>query len=114
MELSPEDASLLFRRWRDEQAPIQVKFFSPALMFDATGVVSQTTANQLHVSGPSWQLAIPLDGAGFSFSDPREVPNATIRNAESARYEFGVSVDFTDGNRLTLLECKPASEPADE
>ena len=106
MTLSPDDARLLFHRWRDHSSQVRIKLLSPVLIFDATGVVTHSAPDALGVSGPSWQLTVPLADADFSFSDPREIPVASVRDAESAQYEFGVALRLASGDRLTLLELK--------
>ena len=105
MIVSSEEARLLFRRWKEESTPVRVKLFNGSLMFDGVGV-TELTPNTLELSGPSWRFIAPLVGAEFSFSDPREIPITSVREAESAQYEFGVAVTLANGDRLTLLEMK--------
>src|SRR5258708_18581302 len=106
MVLTPDDARLLFRRWRDDSAPVQVKLFSRWMVFEATGLIADTGLEALGMSGPSWRLTIPLADADYSFSDPREVPIASVREAEASKYEFGIAINLANGDRLTLLELK--------
>src|SRR5215471_19096430 len=110
MILTPDDARLLFRRWRDESAEVRIKLLSPAMIFEATGVVTDSAIDALGVGGPSWSLTVPLSGAEFSFSDPREIPIASVREAESSRYEFGVAIELSTGDRLSVLELKGGEE----
>jgi hypothetical protein len=56
---------------------------------------------------------VPLTGAEFSFSDPREIPVASVRESESARYEFGIAIDLPTGDRLSLLELKSHEDEDD-
>jgi hypothetical protein len=105
MIVSAEEARLLFSRWKDESTPVRVKMSNGAWMFDGAGV-TELTGDTLQFSGPSWRFVFPLGGAGFEFSDPREIPVARVRDAESAQYEFGVAVTLANGDRLILLEMK--------
>jgi len=105
MNVSPEEARLLFSRWKDESAPVRIRLSNNSVMFDGVGV-TEITADTLHFSGPAWQFTVPLAGAEFSFSDPREIPVASVREAETAQYEFGVAVTLASGDRLMLLEMK--------
>jgi hypothetical protein len=113
MIVSSEDAALLFARWKEQSAGVRIKLLSSALIFDGAGVVAEFTPEALGFSGPSWQLTVPLSGAEFSFSDPREIPIAGVREAESARYEFGVAIDLSTGDRLSVLELKQSEEEDD-
>jgi hypothetical protein len=106
MIVSSEDAALLFARWKEESAAVRIKLLSSALIFDGAGVVEEFTHEALGFSGSSWQLTVPLTGAEFSFSDPREIPVASVRESESARYEFGIAIDLPTGDRLSLMELK--------
>ncbi len=88
------------------------------MIFEGVGLVESFSASVLNLGGNSWQLAIPLEGASFNFSDPREAPVASVREAEAARYEFGLSLNLASGDRLALMELKtmdeePASEEAE-
>ena len=109
MIVSSEEARLLFSRWRDESAPVRVQLSNSSLMFDGVGV-TELNQDTLEFSGPSWRFIVPLNGAEFSFSDPREIPIASVRTAETAQYEFGVAVALANGYRLTLLELKREPE----
>ena len=105
MIVSSEEARLLFSRWKEESTPVRVKLSNGSLMFDGIGV-TEITQDALEFTGPSWRVIIPLAEAEFSFSDPREIPLASVRAAESRQYEFGVALTFPNGDRLTLLEIK--------
>jgi len=104
--VSSEDAALLFARWMQDSAAVRIKLLSSALIFDAAGFVAEFSHEALGLNGSSWRLTVPLAGAQFSFSDPREIPIASVREAESARYEFGVGIELPTGDRLSLLELK--------
>ena len=114
MIVSSDDAALLFARWKEQSAGVRIKLLSSAIIFDGAGVVTDFTPETLGLSGPSWQLTIPLGGAEFSFSDPREIPVASVREAEGARYEFGVAIDLPTGDRLSVLELKESEENSTE
>jgi hypothetical protein len=115
MITSPEDAGLLFKRWSEDSAPLRIKLRSAAVIFEGVGLVESFNSSVLNLGGNSWQLAIPLGGANFTFSDPREAPVASVREAEAARYEFGLSLNLASGDRLALMELKTAdAEPASE
>jgi hypothetical protein len=109
MIASAEDARLFFLRWQENASPVQIKLRSSALVFDGVGVVLGVNRGALQVGGESWQFTIPLEGAGFSFSDPRETSLASVRQAESEKYDFGLAVDLANGDRIALMELK--SEP---
>jgi hypothetical protein len=118
MITSSEDASLLFDRWRQDARALKVQLRSSSLFFDAVAAVSDFNPRTLDLGGDSWKLTIPLTGAQYSFSDPREVGTASVREAESAQYEFGISVDLPNGDRLVIMELKAPPQahqgPADE
>ena len=105
MIVSADEARLIFGRWQDESAPVRVKLSNDSFVFDGVGV-AEVTQDTLEFSGLSWRFLFPLAGAEFSFSDPREIPIASVRAAESAQYELGVVVSLASGDRLTLLEMK--------
>jgi hypothetical protein len=110
MITSPEDARLLFTRWSEDSAPLRIKLRSAALVFEGVGLVESFNATVLSLGGNSWQVSIPLEGASFTFSDPREAPVASVREAEAARYEFGLWLNLASGDRLALMELKTADE----
>jgi len=115
MVTSPEDARLLFKRWSEDSSPLRIKLRSAAVIFEGVGLVESFTSGVLNLGGNSWPLVVPLDGASFTFSDPREAPVASVREAESARYEFGLALNLANGDRLALMELKTAdAEPASE
>lgn len=104
-----EDAHLLFARWKDDASRLRVKFMTHSLVLEARGSVTEYTHTTLQLSGTDWQFTIPIEGAKFTFSDPREIPVASIRQAEVAKYEFGLAVEIPSGDRLVLLEIKNAN-----
>jgi hypothetical protein len=106
MITSPEDASLLFDRWRQDTRALKVQLRSSSLFFDGVGTVSDFNLGTLDLAGDSWKFTIPLTGANYSFSDPREIGSASVREAESAQYEFGISLDLPNGDRLVIMELK--------
>jgi hypothetical protein len=118
MITSPEDARLLFKRWTEDSSPLRIKLRSAVVIFEGVGLVEGFSTSVLNLGGNSWQLAVPLDGASFTFADPREATVASVREAEASRYEFGLSLNLASGDRLALMELKtvdeePASEEAD-
>jgi hypothetical protein len=106
MLTSAEDAHLLFTRWVEDSAPLRIRMRSAALIFEGVGVAQSFDASVLNLGGETWQVVVPLTGASFTFSDPREAPAGSIRDAEAARYEFGLAVDLASGDRLALIEIK--------
>jgi hypothetical protein len=106
MIASADDARLFFLRWQENSSHVQIKLRSSALMFDGVGVVLGVNHNTLQVGGESWHFTIPLEGAGFSFSDPREASVASVRQAESEKYDFGLSVILANGDQIALMELK--------
>lgn len=85
-----------------------------SLVFEATGTLAEFTTSTLQLNGPAWQFTIPLEGARYVFSDPREIPIPAIRDAETAKYEFGLAIELPSGDRLVLLEIKAALEDSQE
>ena len=115
MVTSSEDARLLFTRWIESGSPLRIRMRSAALIFEGVGVAQNYASNVLNLGGETWQLVIPLAGANFAFSDPREAPAGSVREAETSRYEFGLALDLANGDRLALIEMKVAdTEPASE
>ncbi len=115
MITSPEDARLLFTRWIEDASPLRIRLRSTALLFEGVGVAQGSDSNVLNLGGETWQVVVPLGGASFTFSDPREAPAGSVREAEESRYEFGLAVDLPNGDRLALIEIKvPDTEPASE
>ena len=114
MIASPEDARLFFDRWKEDRPPLKVRMWASSLFFDAVGTVGDFTTGTLELRGDSWKFTIPLKGVSFSFSDPREIPVASVRDSESAQYEFGVALQLPNGDRLTIMELKDSSQPAGE
>jgi hypothetical protein len=106
MITSPEDASLLFDRWRQDARALKVQLRSSSLFFDGIATVNDFNLDTLELGGDSWKFTIPLSGANYSFSDPREIGSASVREAESAQYEFGISLDLPNGDRLVIMELK--------
>lgn len=111
MITSPEDANLLFDRWRQDARALKVQLRSSSLFFDAVGTVSNFNSHTVEIGGDSWKFTIPLTGAQYSFSDPREVALASVREAESAQYEFGIALDLPNGDRLVIMELKASPLP---
>jgi len=101
-----EDAHLLFARWKEDISSLRVKLISNSLVFEARGFVAEYTHATLQLGGSDWQLTLPTEGAKYTFSDPREIPVASIRQAETAKYEFGLALELVSGDRLVLLEIK--------
>jgi hypothetical protein len=64
----------------------------------------------LQVGGESWQFTIPLEGASFAFSDPREALVESVREAESEKYDFGLAVNLANGDQIALMELKAQPE----
>jgi len=114
MIATPEDARLFFDRWKEATPPLKVRMWASSLFFDAIGTVTNFTADTLELSGPSWKFTIPLEGVNFSFSDPREIPLASVRESETAQYEFGIALQHPNGDRLVIMELKASSQPAGE
>ena len=109
-----EDAHLLFARWQEESRTLRVKLLTNRMVFEATGVVAEHSYSTLQLNGQTWQFTVPIEGAEFQFSDPREIPIAAIRDAESAKYEFGLAIGLTSGDRIVLLEIKQQPDASTE
>ena len=110
---TPEDARLLFHRWQQESARVAIKLRSHTLFFQGTGTVTAASPGVIEVGGHAWTFSIPLEDVIYSFSDPREIPVTSVRQAESAKYELGLSLTLPNGDELVLLELKnqkPASD----
>jgi hypothetical protein len=103
--VSLEEALLLFNRWSDESASVRVKYSSGSVIFEGVGA-AELNGNAVEFRGDAWRLILPLERADFVFSDPREIPVRSVRDAESAQYEFGMAINLANGDRVTLLEMK--------
>ena len=115
MITSADDARLLFTRWLNDEAPLRIRLRSPALILEGVGSVQSFDSTMLSIGGEGWQVTVPLGGASYTFSDPREATLASVRAAETARYEFGLALDLASGDRLALMEMKVAHpEPASD
>jgi hypothetical protein len=84
-------------------------------MFEGKGVVTQSSESTLELGSDEWRFTVPLGGASYVFSDPREIAIPSVREAELARYEFGIAVLLASGDKLVLVQFKdeeagPASE----
>src|SRR5689334_11164386 len=112
MIATPEDARLFFDRWKGDRPPLKIRMWVSALFFDAFGTVTNFTPETLDLGGDSWKLTIPLEGVTFSFSDPREIPLASVRESETAQYEFGIALQLPNGDQLVIMELKASSQPA--
>lgn len=106
MNTAPEDAHLIFDGWRDRSSPLRIQLRSSSLIFEGTGTVVHSSADAIALGGDTWRFTVPLEGATFVFSDPREIPVASTRELESARYDFGVAVLLSSGDRLVLVAYK--------
>jgi hypothetical protein len=115
---SPEDARLFFDRWKEDAHPLKVRMWASSLFFDAVGTVTDFTSASVELGGDSWKFTIPLDGVTFSFSDPREIPLAGVRESETAQYEFGIALQLPNGDQLVIMELKTSprsiTDPDDE
>jgi hypothetical protein len=114
MIASPEDARLFFDRWKEDAPPLKVRMWASSLFFDAVGTVTDFTLENLELSGESWKFTIPLEGVSFSFSDPREIPVASVRESETAQYDFGIALQLPNGDQLVIMELKAYSRPTGE
>ncbi len=114
MIATPEDARLFFDRWKEERPSLKLRLWASSLVFDAIGTVADFTSQSLELAGDSWKFTIPLEGVSFSFSDPREIPLASVRESETARYEFGIALQLPNGDQLVIMELKASSLPPGE
>jgi hypothetical protein len=112
MIATPEDARLLFDRWMEDSRPLKVRLWTSSVFFDAIGIVAGFRPESLEIRGDSWKITIPIAGANFSFADPREIANPSVREIESAQYEFGIALDLPNGDRLVIMELKGSPEPS--
>lgn len=112
MIATPDDARLFFDRWKEAAPPLKVRLWTSSLFFDAVGTVTDFTSENVELGGDSWKFTIPLEGVNFSFSDPREIPVASVRESESAQYEFGIALQLPNGDQLVIMELKSSSLPA--
>jgi len=111
MITTPEDARLLFDRWREDARLLKVRLWASSLFFDALGTVDDFTSENVELGGDSWKFTIPLAGVTFSFSDPREIPLASVRESETAQYEFGIFLQLPNGDQLVIMELKVPAQP---
>jgi hypothetical protein len=79
---------------------------SSSLIFEALGTVTDFAPGSLQLGGDTWQFTIPLGDVSFAFSDPREIPIASVRELETEKYEFALSVRLPNGDELVLMELK--------
>ena len=114
MIASPEDAGLLFDRWREDARPLKIRLWSSSLFFDAVGTVTAFNSESVELGGDSWKFTVPLGSVSFSFSDPREIPVASVRQSETAQYEFGIVLELPNGDRLIIMELKASSQSRQE
>ena len=112
MIASADDARLFFDRWKESGPPLKVRMWASALFFDAVGTVTDFTTDSVELGGSSWKFTIPLDGVTFSFSDPREIPVASVRESQAAQYEFGIALQLPNGDQLVIIELKASPDPA--
>ena len=110
MNASSEDARLLFDKWNRAAAPLRIKLTSSSLIFDGVGTVLDFTLSALRLGGHAWHLTVPLEASTYAFSDPREVPFESVREAETAQYEFGLSLRLSNGDQLAILELKASAQ----
>ena len=114
MIASPEDARLFFDRWKEDTPPLKVRLWTSALFFDAVGTVTDFNPDSLELGGDSWKFTIPLSEVTFSFSDPREIQVASVRESDKAQYEFGIALQLPNGDRLIIMELKDSSQSPGE
>jgi hypothetical protein len=114
MVATPEDARLLYHKWLESAARLRIRLRNGPVYFDGEGVVMQGTTDSVTLGGESWSFTVSLAGASFAFSDPREVPVASIREAETAKYEFGIAAELGDGSKLVVMELKGSDEEITE
>jgi hypothetical protein len=106
MIASPDDARLLFDKWHQEQALVRVRMIRGAMLFDGDGVVLSFGKHAVQFGGESWRMTVPLAQVEYSFSDPREIPMKSVRDAEAAKYELGLSLRMLNGDEMILMELK--------
>src|SRR5262245_23733086 len=106
MEASGEEARLLFGRWREASTAIRLQLFRSRVVFDGIGAVQVFNGTALEFGGDTWQITVPLSDAVFAFSDPHEITVASVREAEVARYEMGLSISLPSGDRVVLMELR--------
>jgi hypothetical protein len=114
MEATAEEARLIFDKWTEAAAAVHIRLFSSHLVFNGVGQVRGYNGAAVEFGGSTWFITVPVEGARFAFSDPREVAVASIRERESAQYELGLSVELATGDRIILREMKPSAEKAEE
>ena len=114
MIATPDDARLFFDRWKESAPPLKVRMWASSVFFDAVGTVTNFTPENLELGGDSWKFTIPLEGVSFSFSDPREIPLASVRQSETAQYEFGIALQLPNGDQLVIMELKVSSQSSRE
>jgi hypothetical protein len=110
MNTSPEDARLILDRWHDQCSPLRIQLRHDQLMFEGRGTVTHVSTEALALGSDMWRFTVPFEGSSFVFSDPREIPIASLREKESARYEFGLAVLLPSGDRLVLVQFKEEVE----
>ncbi len=114
MIASPEDARLFFDRWKEDRAAAESPPVGVLFVLRRRRNLTDFTSETLELGGDSWKFTIPLEGVNFSFSDPREIPVASVRESETAQYEFGIALQLPNGDQLVIMELKASSQPASE
>src|SRR6266436_10149171 len=76
MKISQAEAISLFRKWADEQAPINLIVNIGAAQGSVIGVVSRVENNCVALSHLSGHFQILLTGASFDYGDAREGAHA--------------------------------------
>jgi hypothetical protein len=114
MNTTPDDAYLIFDGWKEKGSHLRIQLRSSSLMFEGRGVILYLSHDKMELGGESWRFTVPLSDSTFVFSDPREIPIASVREAETARYEFGLAVQLSTGDRLVLVEYKEIGQKAED
>jgi len=114
MNTTPDYAHLIFDGWRDQRSELRIQLRSSSLVFEGKGIVIHSALDSLALGGDSWRFTVPLHDATFVFSDPREIPIASVREAESAQYEFGLAILLASGDRLVLVALKDDADAPGE
>lgn len=108
--ISPEDAILLLKGFKDKLTPVRVNMATPAARCAFEGLISEVSNHELIVSVPmqlrvSCALLVELDGAHFDYGDTRQAP-PSMRQSLAEKFSSALSILLPDGTLVVVSELK--------
>jgi len=109
--ISSADAHLLIDKYRSEQTRLRIIFIlrdmSVNLRLTANALSAETGYDELTFVAPNGDHCLTvLSGCKFEYGDPREVDDPKIRAASEAKFAGCLTVLFSSGERLYIMEMK--------